>query len=241
MPAHQKDTGRMSKDNLPSTRDINQFLAQIDKLPVRSHSGGARLLFALDATASRQPTWDTACRLQSRMFTAATRSQPLQVRLCYYRGLDEFRATPWLQDSSALLKAMNSVRCLGGHTQIARLLRFMRQALSEQPIQAAVFIGDALEERPDDVCQLAGELGVLGLPLFIFQEGDEPTVTSTFQQMARLSRGAWARFDAHSADTLRALLEAVAAYASGGTAALQALDHGAARALLTQLPGGARA
>lgn len=241
MPAHVNGTERMSKDNLPKTRDISQFLAHLDKLPVRAHSGGARLLFALDATASRQPTWDTACALQSRMFAAATAGKQLQVRLCYYRSLDEFRATPWLQDSAALLSAMNRVRCLGGHTQIARLLRFMRQALSEQPIQAAVFIGDALEESPDEVCQLAGELGVLGLPLFIFQEGDDPLVTDTFQQMARLSRGAWARFDAGSADTLRALLEAVAAYASGGTTALEALGHRAARALLTQLPGGARA
>ncbi|HUH37502.1 MAG TPA: VWA domain-containing protein, partial [Spongiibacteraceae bacterium] len=79
-------------------------------------------------------------------------------------------------------------------------------------------------------------LGLRGLPLFIFQEGDDPAVTQCFQQMARLSRGAWARFDASSAHTLRALLEAVATYASGGADALQKLSGSAARDLLAQLP-----
>lgn len=194
-----------------------------------------RLLFAVDATASRQPTWKIARRLQADMFRAVDKNSSLAVQLCYYRGFQEFQATTWLQDTGALAAAMDRVHCEGGHTQIARLLRHARTEHRKMPLRALVFIGDALEESPDTLCQLAGECGLLRLPLFLFQEGDEPLVRQTFQSMARLSGGAWARFDQSGPERLAELLGAVARYASGGRQALENHASEGARLLLQQL------
>ena len=77
-----------------------------------------------------------------------------------------------------------------------------------------------MEENPDTLCDLAGQLGLKGLPVFVFQEGHDPLAGSIFPQIARLSGGAWSRFDASSADQLRELLSAVAVFAAGGRKAL---------------------
>ena len=54
------------------------------------------------------------------------------------------------------------------------------------------------------LCDLAGQCGILRLPLFLFQEGADRLAQDTFRSMARLSGGAWARFDAGSAARARA-------------------------------------
>lgn len=215
-------------------RALQGFLQRARQVPSRAETRG-RLLFAMDATASRQPSWDRACALHSRMFQRARGGDRPLIQLCHYRGFNEFHASPWLDDDRRLLQRMNAVQCLGGHTQLERLLRHCLAEHRRQPISAVVFIGDALEEDPDPLCQLAGELGLLGLPLLVFQEGRDPRVEDVFRQLARLSRGAYSRFDAHSADTLAGLLQAAHAFATGGTAGLERLDHPSARHLLEQL------
>ena len=89
-----------------STRDIEKFLqksktiaAFVDRQP--------RLLFAIDATASRQPTWDSASHLQQEMFSATAGTGALVVQLCYFRGFHEFFASQWLNDSQQLAR----IRC----------------------------------------------------------------------------------------------------------------------------------
>jgi len=134
---------------------------------------------------------------------------------------------------------MTAVDCRGGNTQIGRVLTHIkREAESPQRVNAAVYVGDAMEENVDALCRTAGEIGLLGVPLFMFQEGPDPNVETGFREIARLTRGAYFRFDAGAARTLRELLNAVAVYAAGGRAALA--DHsqarsGAARLLLRQL------
>ncbi|MFV0478087.1 MAG: VWA domain-containing protein [Parahaliea sp.] len=195
----------------------------------------ARLIFAIDATASRQATWDRACHLQQGMFLAAHNPAALQVQLCYYRGFRDFFNSQWLNDTQALASQMAQVSCEGGHTQIARLLRHVLAEHKQQPVKAVVFIGDALEENPDTLCQLAGECGLLRLPLFLFQEGHLPAPESCFQSMAKLSGGAWARFDSDSAKRLAELLNAVAHYVSGGLMALESNLSESAKLLLQQI------
>ncbi len=172
----------------------------------------------MDATASREPTWDHACHLQGEMFSATDSLGGLSVQLCYYRGFAEFRALEWCTDTATLLRQMSAVRCLGGHTQIRRVLD---HALKADRIEAVVFVGDAMEENPDTLCQCAGKLGILNVPLFMFHEGNHPQVRSIFQQMTQLSGGAYAPFDLNSASELKQLLSAVAVYAAGGRAALE--------------------
>ncbi len=217
-----------------SSTEVAQFL-QKSRAITEFVERRPRLLFAIDATASRQPTWDSACHLQQEMFRATRSVAQLAVQLCYYRGFREFRASKWLTDTEALAGLMGRVRCEGGHTQIGRLLRHAKKEHSKTPIRALVFIGDAIEESPDTLCDLAGQCGMVKLPLFLFQEGRHKRVESTFRSMARLSGGAYARFDANSAAALSELLGAVASFAAGGCAALEKQGNKSAKLLLQQL------
>ena len=203
-----------------SDSEIEAFLKQTRQLSTVSSGSAGRLIFALDATASRERTWDHACHLQSQMFLETKELGGLAVQLCHYGGINNFSTTPWLQDTNSLLNQMNQVRCLGGHTQIARLLQHSLTQTRQQSVQAVIFIGDCIEEPVDFLCQLAGQLGIHSTPLFIFHEGSDITAARGFKQMAKLSGGAYCRFDNHSAAHLKTLLGAVAVYASGGHQAL---------------------
>jgi hypothetical protein len=105
-------------------------------------------------------------------------------------------------------------------------------------VQALVFVGDAMEEAIDHLCAVAGELGLLGVPVFAFQEGHDAEAERAFREIARLTRGAYCRFDMSAAHELAELLRAVAAYAAGGMKALADLkarnSRGAVK-LLAQL------
>tara|TARA_R110002072_G_scaffold84388_13_gene191390 strand:- start:998 stop:1684 length:687 start_codon:yes stop_codon:yes gene_type:complete len=217
-----------------SPQDIAQFLQKsraISQIVQRQ----PRLMFAVDATASRQPTWDHASHLQQEMFLTSGKVASLAVQLCYFRGFGEFRASRWLTDSKALASLMGKVRCEGGHTQIEKLLKHAQSEHRKTTVRALVFIGDAVEENPDTLCNLAGQCGILQLPLFLFQEGADRSVEGTFRSMARLSRGAYARFDSRSAETLAGLLGAVASFATGGRTALEKRGGDSAKLLLQQL------
>jgi len=203
--------------------DVAAFVEQLRRTP---SGGGGRLIFALDATASRQPTWDRASHLQGEMFTAAAGLGGLEVQLVFYRGFHECKASPWTRQASELLRRMTAVTCLAGHTQLERVLRHAAKETRKQKVAALVFIGDALEERLDDVGDAAGELGLLGLPCFLFHEGDDARARQAFEQVAKLTGGACCRFDSNSADELKALLGAVAAFAAGGRPALLAYGEG---------------
>lgn len=217
---------------------VAAFLDKVGSLgAVRPASGRrGRLLFAVDATASRQATWDVACDLQSEMFSATRDLGGIAVSLAYYRGFGEFRATPFLTDTAELARRMATVECLGGRTQIARVLGHALDETKREPVQAMVFVGDAVEEDVDPLCHIAGELGLRGTPVFIFHEGPDALAADAFRQIAKLSGGACAPFDRASAGALRDLLRAVAIFAAGGRRALAALPGPAARRIAGQLP-----
>ena len=201
---------------------IDAFVKKVRSTPaIKTRGERGRLLFAMDATASREPSWDRACQIQGEMFSETAALGGLDIQLCYYRGFGEFEASPWLSSADALLRRMTSVSCRGGHTQIEKVLRHAIAQHRQKKIQALVFVGDCMEEDVDRLCHLAGQLGILGLPAFLFHEGDEPAAQRAFREIARLSRGAYCSFDAGSAAQLRDLLSAVAVYAAGGQAALQ--------------------
>ncbi len=202
--------------------DISTFIEKVRSTPVVKSAGQkGRLIFAMDATASREPMWDRACHIQGEMFSETAALGGLSIQLCYYRGYGEFNASPWISQSQELLKRMTSVFCLGGFTQIEKVLRQAITQTKREKVQALVFVGDCIEEDPDLLCQLSGELGLLGVPVFIFHEGADLKAQKTFRQMAQLSKGAYCAFNATSAGQLRDLLSAVAVYAAGGRAALK--------------------
>jgi len=241
MSSDRPPASRPPKGGLAGTTsrsEIDAFLQRARTLaPLVAPGTRGRLLFALDATLSRQPTWDIACALQADMFREAAAIGGLDVQLIYYRSLTECRASPWVADAGRLAKLMSNIDCRGGHTQIRKVLAHARRETAQQKIQALVFIGDAMEEAVDDLCASAGELGLLGVPALMFQEGEDAIAERAFREIARLTRGAYCRFDAGAAETLRELLRAAAVYAAGGLRALNSdasRSHGA-RLLLQQL------
>ena len=80
---------------------------------------------------------------------------------------------------------MRAVSCIGGETQIERVLEHALAETKKQRVNALVFVGDAMEENVDRLCRLAGELGLLGMPVFVFHEGGDPVAAAAFQQIAQ--------------------------------------------------------
>lgn len=218
-----------------SQSDIQAFLNKVDQLPATQGTQAGRLLFAIDATASREASWDMACGIQGEMFSATQKIGGINAQLCYYRGFNEFHSTPWFKQSKDLLTQMNLVTCLGGQTQILQVLKHALDQTQKNKINAVIFIGDACEESADTLANLAGQLGIRGIPLFIFHEGIDPQAKNIFQQLAKLSSGAYLPFNMNSANALSALLGAIAVYATGGVKALEKRNDKAAVQLLTQL------
>jgi hypothetical protein len=222
----------------PSTSDdIAAFVARARAMSPHAAGARGRLVFALDATMSRQPTWDMACTLQADMFREAASLGSLEIRLVYYRGQSECRATGWISDSDKLARLMTRIDCRGGNTQIGKVLSETRREAVDSGVRALVFVGDAMEENVDELCARAGELGLLNVPVFMFQEGDDKTAEQAFREIARLTGGAWCRFDPGAASQLRELLRAAAAFAAGGREALKRLSasEGGAAQLLGQM------
>jgi hypothetical protein len=202
--------------------EVSVFLSKVSKAPViKAAKERGRLIFAMDATASRESTWDQACHIQGQMFEQTAVLGGLDIQLCHYRGQGEFSASPWLNRSQDLQHRMTSVSCRGGITQIQRLLQHALKETAGHKVNALVFVGDCVEEPADKLYQLAGELGIRGVPAFIFQEGYEPTADKVFRRIASLTGGAYCPFDAGSARQLAELLSAVAVYAAGGRSALE--------------------
>jgi hypothetical protein len=220
--------------------EVEAFLKQVAAMPaVRPATGRGRLIFALDATQSREPTWDRACKLQGEMFEATANLGGLDIQLVFYRGFGECKASRWLSRTEDLHGAMRKVRCVAGGTQIGRVLEHAIGEARRDRVNALVFVGDAMEEDQDELSRLAGELALLGVPAFIFHEGNDALAGRVFREIARVTRGAYCPFDSASAQQLKELLGAVAVYAAGGRQALLAYGKraGGAALLLTRQMG----
>jgi hypothetical protein len=222
------DRASLPQSKAPSkastAEDVAAFVSKARAMSPHAAGARGRLIFALDATMSRQPTWDMACTLQADMFREAASLGSLDIRLVYYRGFSECRATGWISDSAQLARLMGKIDCRGGNTQIGRVLTEARREAKASGVRAVVFVGDAMEEGVDDLCARAGELGMLKVPVFMFQEGHDIAAEQAFREIARLTGGAWCRFDPGAAAQLRELLRAAAAYAAGGREALMRLS-----------------
>jgi hypothetical protein len=221
-------TGKLA----PASPRVSAFLEKVQA----SHRG--RLLFIVDATGSREPAWDMASKLQVDMFNAAAGIGTLDVQVVYFRGMQgvdgECRASPWTSDAQELARFMARVTCRTGPTQIQAALEHARKEHRAQPLNAIVYVGDMCEERAQAIYDATASLS--GVPLFVFQEGDDAVIAGPiFQEMARLSHGAYSKFTAGSARELAELLRAVAVFATGGLTALSDLRTDAAVKLLGQM------
>ena len=220
-PGKKQALSSQEADRLPasSKHDVQAFLSKLATMP--KTTGEARLIFSVDATASRQATWDVASQLQTDMFLSTQALGGLNVQLCYFRGFGEFFSSDWQSNADDIVRIMSGIHCQAGATQIERLLRHAISENDRQKIKCIVYIGDAMEENIDILAQLAGKLGLLNVPIFMFQERGDPVARQAFMEMSRLSGGAYSQFDSASAGQLKDLLKAVAIYAAGGLKALQ--------------------
>ncbi|WP_091916783.1 hypothetical protein [Mesorhizobium sp. YR577] len=220
-----------------SAQDVEAFVRQARALGVGKGPGSGRLILALDATMSRQPTWDLACSLQAEMFDAVQHAGSLNVQLVYFRGLGECRSSQFVADTASLKRLMMRISCQGGHTQIGKVLSHALKEVSRSKVGALVYIGDAMEEDVDDLAVKAGNLGLHGVPVFVFQEGKDHLAEAAFKEIARLSKGAWFRFDRNAPAMLAKLLSAIAVFATGGLKALEARGREEDRLMIEHLRG----
>jgi hypothetical protein len=222
------------KNDVGDNTKVDEFLKAMKLSP----KGSGRLIFSLDATASRKPTWDLASQLQGEMFREAASTGNLYLQLVYFRGFTECRASDWVHEPARLLRLMERLDCLTGLTQVGRVLEHAQREATKEPVGALVFIGDAMEENPDLLVAKARELGRLRTPAFMFQEGLDSEVETTFGAIAKHSGGAYGRFDAGAVKQLGELLKAVAVFAVGGVKALEGRKDAGSALLLGQLKGG---
>jgi hypothetical protein len=215
-----------------TTTPVVSTRAHLEAFFARANPIRARLIFALDATASRQPTWDTASNLQAQMFETVAAIGELDVQLVYYRGHGECVASRWHSDAQSLAAVMSRVTCAAGHTQIRRVLAHARKESAHEKVSAVILVSDQCEEVPVDLYVEARELGA---PVFMFQEGSDERVAKIYAEIARITGGAHCKFDAGAAQRLADLLKAVAAFATGGIRALADQKTESARLLLTQI------
>jgi hypothetical protein len=166
------------------------------------------------------------------MFASVAAIGGLDVQLVYYRG-QECVASRWLSEAHALSALMSKVMCHAGTTQIARVLAHARKEHQREKVNALIVISDACEEPPGTLYDASGALG--DLPVFMFQEGNNEAVSRIYGEIARITGGALATFDANSGQRLADLLKAVAAFVAGGTTALLSQNTEAAKLLLTQM------
>ncbi len=200
-------------------QEVADFLSKARDLSVRAPAAGpaqGRLIFAMDATASRQPSWDSATMLQAEMFDAVSGLGALDIQLVFFRGLSECKASGWCRDAAVFGNYMTKVSCRAGHTQIERVLAHVEREAANKKIDALIYVGDCIEENPDDLAPIAGKLALKGVKAFMFQEGFDRKAQFAFGEIARITDGAFMQFDASAVQKLRDLLGAVASYAVGG-------------------------
>ena len=228
-------------NNLPANDRVSALIGEFldEVMPKKPPSARGNLIFGLDATASREETWDIAASLQGQMFHEAGSVGSLNVQLIYYRGAEridgECKASQWVTNPAQLAAFMSNIKCRAGLTQIGRVLGHALREASQRKIGALVFVGDACEESRDQLITQARLLAELNVPAFMFQEGYDPQAGQTFREIARITKGAHLRFDQGSAKQLGELLRAVAAFAVGGITGLEKQNSNAAKLLLGQI------
>lgn len=202
-------------------RLMNEALARLDQVGLKRSEPArtGRLLFGLDLTGSRQASLKSARHATAAMFDAIKAIGSIAVKLIYYRGRDECRASGWYDDPQILSEFMRRLSCELGLTQIARLLKL---ALSEkETVSGLVFIGDHSEDEARELMSLAEGLGKKAIPVFVFHEcadDDHRSLSAkpVFKRLAELSGGVYCEFRPESDAILRELVLNVAAFTTAG-------------------------
>ena len=143
---------------------VDAFLANLSsKQQQQPQPQRGNLIFALDATGSRERAWDSAAELQVQMFKEAALLGGIDVQLVYYRGTQGFdaecKASGWVGNPMRLATLMSRICCRAGNTQICRVLDHALREASKRKVDAMAFVGDCFEEKRTHAVTLADRAG----------------------------------------------------------------------------------
>jgi hypothetical protein len=215
------------KRNDASVQSTETALAKLKEARMLCAPPRARVIFGLDLTSSREANLRKAREATAAMFGAIKGIGTVALKLVYYRGDDECRVSRWHDDPDVLDRYMRELSCEPGKTQIARLLRFV--LTENDPVSAVVFVGDHIEDNPDELVAMAPIFGQRGIPVFVFHETSmfdsrASAAKPIFQRLAERSGGAYCEFKSSSGGAVRELLTQVAAFSAGGRAGVRQIE-----------------
>jgi hypothetical protein len=195
----------------------------------------ARLVFAVDATASRSAAWDTARRVTDTLFQALPGQ--LDVALAVHGGDRVHTFTEFVSDPNVLRDTAAGISCVGGHT---KLIDIMQRTSDARDVKVLLYIGDSFEESIEQAREAADALKARGVRLIVLHDlpGENKAAGDVFADLARRADGLVLPFDAGAAARIREILEAVAVLAVGGVKLLERKKTtlAAAPLLLSRLP-----
>lgn len=242
------------KKNLPAKSERTGFLDRVRKSKAVSatpkhetlskalaNKSRPRLLFAMDATASREASWNVAKEITIAMFEAVPGA--LDVALAYHGGGRLHELTPFSPNAKVFLDKVHTVYCTAGMTALNQVLA---QATEITRLKALIYVGDCFEENQQEAVELAQILKLKGVRCFMFHDAssksqgyDVETAGKVFASIAKITGGALLPFDESSPQMVKALLEAISIYAAQGIKALEQKRASlpAARLLLEQIQG----
>jgi hypothetical protein len=182
-----------------------------------------RLIFAVDATASREPAWAAARLVTDALFKALPGE--LDVALAVHGGSRVRIFTDFTNNPAALRDQAAGVVCQAGMT---RLLPILEGSVKRTGIRVVVYIGDVFEESVTHGRRLADTMGQRGTKLIVLHDTADPAArrdAEIFWDLAKRTNGCVLPFDANASGRLRDLLSAVAVYAVGGEKLLRERQH----------------
>jgi voltage-gated potassium channel Kch len=198
-----------------------------------------RLVFALDATASREPAWEAAKATTDALCQALPGQ--LDVALAVHGGSRLRVFTEFVSEPGPLRDQAAGIQCEAGET---RLLDIMERTRDAGDVKVLVYIGDVFEESVEGAESLAAALRLRGTRIIILHDAANALTVersrAVFERIAKITGGAVLPFDASAVDKLRAMLEAISTLAVGGMKLLEqrAAALPAAATLLRQLSDG---
>lgn len=196
-------------------------------------SGPTNIGFVIDATASREDTWEDAKTIQCDMFNQIAGMGQMRLRLVHFGG-DELTDRGYANSPDIVHAQMNETVCRGGSTQIIESLDALLASPDADQPRSIILVGDSFEEDSDALLERATTLADKKIKVYAFQEGDESDAAYAFRMLAEKTGGAYAVFGADM--PLKELCQGVALQAIGGNAALFRLNNAAVRNLLTVKP-----
>ncbi len=207
-----------------------------------SPQGRLRLLFRIDATASRRPSWDLARTITAVMFDSLP--DQLDVALTWHASSMLQEITPFASDATRFAEAVRAMHTQAGAT---RLNAILQEAIGISPhIRALVYAGDCYEEEVEIAYAQARKLKLLGVKCFFFHDTlsdpNSPYVRQArevFEKIVAITGGMVLSFAPDTPEQMKDPLEAIATYAAGGLKLLEQRQKAlpAAKTVLKALEG----